>query len=700
MSRARNTKEQEIASAKKHTREVNARSREAHAAVSDIGDIPAIINPARRDACRLDLFRFLTTYFPQSTGLSPFSNDHRRVIERIQQCVLAGGMFVNAVYRGFGKTTVSENAAIWAVSYGHRKMVPVFGAESTAASGNIDSIKMELAENDLLLEDFPEVCFPIRALEGKVQRCASQTHHGERTYVAWTADTIVLPTIPGSLASAGIITAHGLLGASRGMKYKRPDGIQQRPDFVIIDDPQTDDSASSGNQINKRLKVIQKAILKGGGLRKMAVVMNATIIQPDDMIEQLLDHKLHPAWQGERIKMVPRFADMHETMWLGDYQRLRNTYNPEDLKDQQRAHKDATAFYVREREAMDKGCIVSWEHCLDKDTEISAIQHAYNCLIDDGLEVFSSECQNEPLRPHEDAETLKAGEIAAKTNGLDRGKVPLGAEHLTAFVDVQGDVLYWLVAAWAPDFTGSIIDYGGFPEQGLPYFTLAGANKTLTKRYKGTGLEGRIQAGLDELTNALFAKEWKREDGAVMRLGRCLIDANWGKSTATVNEFCRRSKHAALVMPSHGKYVGASSIPWEFYTKREGERLGNHWMIPSLKGKVSAIRHVLIDTNFWKSFIHTRLAIRFGDRGSLSLFGHSPEPHRMIADHISSEFRVVTEGRGRKLDEWRIKPGRPDNHLLDCLVGAFVAASMSGCIVGQRIIRPPAAKARKKVAYL
>ena len=122
---------------------------------ADVGEIPSIKDPARRQACRLDLFRFLTTYFPASTGLSPFSEDHRRVIERIQRCILHGGLFVNAVYRGFAKTTISENAAIWAAVYGHRRFLPIFGAGAANADGNIDSIKMELAENDLLHEDFP-----------------------------------------------------------------------------------------------------------------------------------------------------------------------------------------------------------------------------------------------------------------------------------------------------------------------------------------------------------------------------------------------------------------------------------------------------------------------------------------------------------------------------------------------------------------
>jgi hypothetical protein len=39
---------------------------------------------------------------------------------------------------------------------------------------------------------------------------------------------------------------------------------------------------------------------------------------------------------------------------------------------------------------------------------------------------------------------------------------------------------------------------------------------------------------------------------------------------------------------------------------------------------------------------------------------------------------VKTEGRGRTVDEWKLRPERGDNHWFDCLVGAAVAASLQG----------------------
>ena len=155
----------------------------------------------------------------------------------------------------------------------------------------------------------------------------------------------------------------------------------------------------------------------------------------------------------------------------------------------------------------------------------------------------------------------------------------------------------------------------------------------------------------------------------MLRIERCLIDANWGQSTDVVYQFCRQSAHAAIVMPSHGRFVGASShavLRVQAASRATGS--GHNWRIPNVHGK-RAVRHVVYDTNYWKSFVHARLAVAMGDRGCLSLFGDNPDQHRLLAEHLTAEYRVKTEGRGRTVDEWKLRPERSDNHWFDCLVG-------------------------------
>jgi len=241
-------------------------------------------------------------------------------------------------------------------------------------------------------------------------------------------------------------------------------------------------------------------------------------------------------------------------------------------------------------------------------------------------------------------------------------------------------LLFYVVAAWEDDFTEYVVGYGTYPDQSRAYFTLRDARHSLATSAEGTGLEGSIYASLESLTSNLLGREWQRDDGAVMKIRRCLIDANWAHSTNIVYQFCRQSPHASILLPSHGCFVGASSNPFSEYKRRPGDRVGLNWRVPSVHGK-RAIRHIIYDTNWWKSFTLARLAVAMGDRRCLSVFGTQAETHRMFAEQVTAAYFIETEGRGRTVDEWKSRPEQPDNHWLDCLVGTAVAASMQGALL-------------------
>jgi len=401
--------------------------------------------------------------------------------------------------------------------------------------------------------------------------------------------------------------------------------------------------------------------------------------------EDALHRFVEVLWQGERMKLVYRFPT-NEKLWE-EYARIQ----AESLR-QGGDGKEGTAFYAKNQVAMDEGSQVAWPARHSKG-EISAIQHAMNLKIR-SESAFWAEYQNEPLPEKngiEDDELLTAEQIASKLNGYKRALVPIGVNHLTMFIDVQGKLLFWVVCGWQDDFTGYVLDYGAYPDQRRPYFTLRDAQRTLQSVVKGAGLEGGIFAGLDHLANEHLAKEWHREDGAMMRVGLCLVDANWGTSTDMVYQFCRQSACASQLMPSHGRFVGAGSKPFHEYTRRPGDRVGLNWRIPNVRGR-RAIRHVLYDANYWKTFVHARLSVPMGDKGCLSLFGREPKTHELLADHLASEYRVKTEGRGRVVDEWKLRPEARDNHWLDGVVGCAVAASALGATLpgfaGERERKP------------
>jgi hypothetical protein len=76
--------------------------------------------------------------------------------------------------------------------------------------------------------------------------------------------------------------------------------------------------------------------------------------------------------------------------------------------------------------------------------------------------------------------------------------------------------------------------------------------------------------------------------------------------------------------------------------------------------------------------VHSAFDLNPAESGSLSLWGKSGERHRMFSEPITAEKVQLVEASGRKVYEWEVKPGKPDNHLFDCVVGCAVAASVCG----------------------
>jgi hypothetical protein len=438
-------------------------------------------------------------------------------------------------------------------------------------------------------------------------------------------DTIVLPTIPGSRRRRrDHHRARASMGGCRGMKHKRPDGTQQRPDFVILDDPQTDESASTPLQVNKRLDIIRKSILKlGGHDRKIACRDERDGDPPGDLVEQLFDPKKFPAWQGERIKMVSVGGRRTRRSGWATTPAAQHV-RPEQLGDQQRAHRAATEFYRRNREKMDAGCEVSWEHCFDRDTELSAIQHAYN---------MPDRRRRGGLRqrvPERAAAPGRGPARGALTADADRGQASTGWSAATCRRRRRG---WWRSSTCRrTSSTGRsrgrrrlhrrVVDYGTFPEQkGRKYFALREVRSDAGEGHRGKSLEEDLYAGLDALVGAPDGAGVGAEDGAVLKPERILIDANWGESTDVVYRFCRQSPHAAVLMPSHGRYVGATSRPLNDCKRKPGDRVGAQLAHPRHLG---GTRYVLIDANAWKTFMFSRLRVGHGRRAGAGRCSATP----------------------------------------------------------------------------
>ena len=655
------------ASYEAHRDRAGQRQREQSKETREIGDLPAVVNPGRRAMAEASLRVFLETYFPLAFRLG-WSQAHLDTIDALERTILRGERLARAMPRGTGKTTIFERAVLWAGLTGHRRFAVLIGETQEKAEELLDSIKNELECNELLLADFPEVLFPIAKLDRITQRAKGQTHQGEPTRMEWSGRSLTFPTIAESISSGFTIRVVGLTGSVRGMKAAMADGSIVRPDLVLLDDPQTDESARSPSQTDKRMKLINGAVLGlAGPDERLAAIVACTVICPDDLADRLLDRDQNPEWHGQRYSLLPSLPD-NEAIW-GDYADVRRDAMREEDPEA------ANRFYLEHREAMDAGAVVLWPQRIASG-DVSAIQTAMHLKLDDEP-TFWAEYQNRPLAESGGADSrLDVDLLSDRCTGLPHGIVPQHCTRVTAFIDVQKKLLWFMVVGWNDGFGGHIIDYGAWPDQKRGYFTKNDAKRTIARTKPGAGREAQLYHALNECTNELLSRVYVNEAATPMKIERMLIDS--GAEADTVYQFCRESTHAAILMPSKGKGLRPTDTPLTERKRKPGVLYGHHWQVQRPEGR--AIRHIFFDTNRWKTFIAARLKASKGDPGALTFFeakGGARKGHRMLIDHLTAEFPKVDRNHDTGLELWDPIAGR-DNDLLDCLVGSGVAASLIG----------------------
>ena len=139
--------------------------------------------------------------------------------------VLVGALLAMGIPRGWGKTSLCVRGVMWAVAYRHHTFVMLIGASNDAAKAMIQDIRTELESNPLLMADFPELCIPIKELEGVNQRGKAQLCCGERTKVFASDFELRLGDVGG--ISGAVIRSGGILSSKiRGARH-----VVERGDF-------------------------------------------------------------------------------------------------------------------------------------------------------------------------------------------------------------------------------------------------------------------------------------------------------------------------------------------------------------------------------------------------------------------------------------------------------------------------------------
>lgn len=663
--------ESNLSAYERHKADAAKRSRAKSKAGRDIGPLPPVTDPEKRKACETSLQTFLETVFPHAFRLG-WCDDHLILINELQKVIESGGFRAIGMPRGTGKSTIVMRAMLWAVCRRIHSYAILTAANSGKAEKLLRDLSVELTHNEILLQLFPEVAFPFVALEGVANRARGQLFRGESTNIATNNKTLCFATLKGYPGTGAIIGAAGLLEAVRGALHTLPDGRVIRPSMLLCDDFQTRESAMSPLQCHNRNEVIQNDLVgMAGPDSAFCALVTCTVIRKDDAADRLLTPDLHPDWCGLRRKFLRSMPDEEAMRLWSQYAEIR--------ANSLRTHgdiRDATKYYVANRAAMDSGAEASWEARFAADRgEVSAIQHAMEWYYR-SRSGFFSELQNEPEDDSKSGRTwLSASDLATDRNiQCARGVIPRGYTHLVADCDVQGSLLYYTVAAFKQDGSGHVIRYGTWPEQDDPYFTLREARKTLNRKYPRRGDMASLSQGITDLADWLFEQEWKTEDGEELPLLAAAFDARW--QTTLVRESLRRSQHAKRLLAYFGQSYRAADKPIQERKFDAGSRVGLGWVMPKRK-TVSDVKTLTVDVNFWKTNLHDQLAIRIGHPGAVTLYDGK---HRMYAEHLTAEFATQTEGRGRTVMEWRLRPGA-ENHWLDTTTGCLVLGSVMGCNV-------------------
>ncbi len=687
--------------------QANARSREKSKDGRSIGQIPAVVDPKRREDCRNNLALFLITYFPDVFAWE-FSQDHLDLIRQIELTVFEGGLFVYAVYRGFGKTAIARGAAVWMLLYGHAEVVPIICSTKDSAERSLQFVRIALWKNALLLEDFPEACYPIVSLEGSNRRSQGQLYETpdgrhEHTHVNFEKDVIQLACIEGYAASGSVVVALSLEGEIRGLNFVTADGRSLRPRVGIVDDPQTKESAQNPDQVAKRLDIIMRDILMSGGHNdELSLIVPATIIESDDLIDQLFDHNEHPEWVGRKVKMLKAMPERMD-LWE-EYGRIQRNYRESSRQDQQRAKREAAEFYLENRDEMDRGAEPAWTECYkrsDKYCELSAIQHAMNFYTRYGEKVFMTECQNTPDSGETSDEALTAQKIMDQVEErLPRGKVPPWADLIVAGIDIHDDMLFWQVYALRrEDFRGHLLDYGAWPKQNRLNFTQGrGQGRiTLKMKYRGMGKEGALRKGLQELTEYLTERLFEVEDGSQKQIERIGYDSNY--QTRLIYEFCADDPRVRVPLAgAYDTYQGAVG----FFEKKEARtsRIQKRLNGTGYKSKpiedYPKLRLVTYEANYAKTFFRERLLTAKGDKGAFTIFKGDRSEHNLLITHLLGEQATyITSSKGREGWVWKPVKKGGDNHWLD--VGAYccVIGSLLECRKGEETAKPQKRKVKK-----
>jgi len=152
---------------------------------------------------------------------------------------------------------------MWAAAHGHVRFIAAFADSATQAENHLASFKRELDINEMLREDYPELCTP-----AKMSRVGTQLAHN-RSQI--------------HQANGFVFMARGIDSSILGTKV----GVL-RPEVIILDDCESGEASYSIMQAKNRLITIQDDVFYLNPFAR--VIMVGTVTMGGSIMDQLVKH--------------------------------------------------------------------------------------------------------------------------------------------------------------------------------------------------------------------------------------------------------------------------------------------------------------------------------------------------------------------------------------------------------------------------
>jgi predicted phage terminase large subunit-like protein len=353
----------------------------------------------------IDTEFFARAYFPEYFEY-PVPDFHREAYAELDAMLNkapCGTRKVRAWPRSNAKSTIYNFfAPCKAALYGLRNFIVQGSDSESQAQGFLGDVKSAIETNPYVLEDFGDV-------RGAV----------------WRADMI---NIRSSKNSDVWLAAIGAGSSVRGLRKGR-----FRPDYITLDDAESDDSVLTPDRITKLMRWFNRALMNLGTATTDIIVVG-TVLAYESLLDQLLKS---PTWDAKKYSAIIKWST--SPLW----DNWRKIYTDLSLtKDERNSHADA--YYKAHEEELLEGTEVLWP----TGKPYKTLMETYTTI---GEAAFWAEHQNDPVNldecifKHEwityyDNDELKRTRIVATYGALDPSLGKTKLADYTAFIIIgQGE---------------------------------------------------------------------------------------------------------------------------------------------------------------------------------------------------------------------------------------------------------------------